>query len=252
MKTKRETKQLFGMGVVFVLLLGSCLAESSQKLRVGNQPGVVETASNDSVFIHMRDYKVYASKFSGNVENGDCGLVNFDIDFGSPENADSGKIKGFRTVSVIKFDTVPRHTLLTAAALELTDSSIVVPNEQLVSSLEQRNTLVGDVYFLFSVHSRQDSLPLHFNLSYNPDYAPPRNEQNQPVYDLFYRVIKEVGASPQPTAPTKYYNAFDLKQLIDATQGDSLFFRIRYARSYNKDTTQINWASSDVYRYGIK
>ncbi|MDR1880467.1 MAG: hypothetical protein LBQ78_06000 [Tannerellaceae bacterium] len=249
---KRDIRNLLGMGMAIVLLLGSCLAESSQKLRVANQPGVIEIAANDSVFIHMREYKVYASKFNQNVENGDCGLVHFDIDFGSPENADSGRIKGFRTVSVVRFDTVPRHTLLTDAAAGLADSSGVVKNEQLVSSLELRSTLVGDVYFLFSVHNRLDSLPLQFNLSYNPGYETPRDENNQPVYDLFYRVIKEVDAPPQSTPLTKYYNAFDLKQLIDATTGDSLYFRIRYARSYNKDTTQINWAASNVYRYRIR
>jgi hypothetical protein len=219
----------------------SCLGDSGQKILIGSYPGVV-LKRNDSAKIYLRGGDViYSSQASASVDDGDCLIVDFTLDYGRPENSDSGRAKGFLTVDAITMTPVPSRQLLNV----WTDTSVVLPAEHVLSSIQERHALIQNRFFLFSEH-RNNSYPLLFELSYKPD-----QERTDRVYDLFLRIRHE-GEPAAAALPALQYNAFDLTDLRNREVGqDSLFFRIHYVQGFNKDSTQINWTSTSAYRFAL-
>jgi hypothetical protein len=230
---------LFCAALTLLSLVTACLGDSGQKVSMGNYPGVV-IKRNDSVKIHLRGNDVvYSPRIATSVDDGDCVIIDFSLDYGRPENADSGRIKGFLTVDVSNVSLVPRQEMNTS----LTDTSLMLPNEHTLASIQQRNVFILNRFFLFTEH-RGDTLPLHFDLSFDPEQVPADK-----VYDLFLRVTKNTEA-PAATQPNIQYNAFNLTDLRNR-ETDSLIFRINYVQSFSRDSTQINWGVTPVYRFGL-
>ncbi|MDR1919691.1 MAG: hypothetical protein LBQ65_08615 [Tannerellaceae bacterium] len=235
-------KKHSSLSVFFLLLLSfvsSCLSEDGQKIALGNYPGVV-VKRNDSIKIYLKGHDVvYSPRAEANVDDGDCVILDFSLDYSKPENADSGKVKGYLTIEITNITPVPSQTLQSV----LTDTSSVLPNEHTLASIQERNAFILNRFFLYSEH-RSDTLPLRFNLSYDPSL--PRMDK---TYDLFLRVSKitDEGSGVQPNIQ---FNAFDLTDL-SRNETDSLFFRINYVQGFNKDSTQINWSSTPVYRFSL-
>ncbi|MDR1356072.1 MAG: hypothetical protein LBJ58_00185 [Tannerellaceae bacterium] len=229
-------------GVLFALLfpfVTSCLREGGQKVLMGNYPGVA-VKRNDSVKIHLKGNDVvYSPQVNSSIDDGDCVIIDFSLDFGTPENSDSGRLKGFLTVDISNVEYVPGHDLRS----ELTDTATILPGEHAVAAIQQRNIFILNRFFLFTEHSA-DTLPLRFELSYDPYRA-----VTDKVYDLFLRVTKisESAAAPQPKTQ---YNAFNLTDLANRTT-DSIVFRINYARGFSRDSTQINWAVTPTYSFAL-
>jgi hypothetical protein len=235
----KKHSALYVISLLLLSLITSCLGDSGQKVSMGNYPGVV-VKQNDSVKIHLKGNDViYSPKVTSNVDNGNCVIVDFSLDFGQPENADSGKIKGFLTVDVTNVTLVPEPEFKTV----LTDTSRMLDNEHTFASIQPRDAFILNRFFLFTQH-RADVLPLTFDLSC--DLEQPLADK---TYDLFLRVIKKAGGA-SAAQPTTQYNAFDLTQLA-ARETDSLFFRIKYVQSFNRDSTQINWAVTPTYRFAL-
>ncbi|MDR1645209.1 MAG: hypothetical protein LBS05_05225 [Tannerellaceae bacterium] len=233
----------YGFFCVFFLLIlslvTSCLGDSGQKIFMGNYPGVV-VKRNDSVKIHLKGGDVvYSSLISADVDDGDGVLIDFSLDYSLPINADSGKVKGFLTVDVSSLTPVPGHDLLAFR----TDTSAVLPHEHTLASIQQRNAFILNRFFLFTEH-RSDTLPLHFELSYDPDQV-----ITDKVYDLFLRVAKEV-ESPSALQLKTQYNTFNISDLSHR-ETDSLLFRIHYVTGFNKDSTQISWVATPIYRFAL-
>ena len=196
---------------------------------------------NDSVKIHLKGHDVvYSSRInSTNVNDGACVIIDFSLDYGIPENSDSGRTKGFFTVDITQLRPVASQDLLAA----LTDTSAVLPNEHTIASMQERSALILNRFFLFTEHSN-DTWPLHFELSYDPG-----RQKTNGIYELFFRVTKIPEATPA-AQPKVQCNAFNLAEL-SKKETDSLIFRINYAQSFNMDSTQINWTSGPVYRFAL-
>jgi hypothetical protein len=229
-------------GVLFAILLPfvtSCLREGGQKVSMGNYPGVA-IKRNDSIKIYLKGNDVvYSPRINSNVENEDCVIIDFILDYDKPENSDSGKIKGFLTVDISNVEFVPSHDLQT----KLTDTAVILSGEHTIASVQQRNAFILNRFFLFTEHPA-DTLPLRFELSYDPYQA-----TTDKVYDLFLRVTKIMESPYAPQLKTQY-NAFNLTDLRNR-ETDSLIFRINYARGFNRDSTQIDWAATPIYRFAL-
>ncbi|MDR1258197.1 MAG: hypothetical protein LBK65_02800 [Tannerellaceae bacterium] len=229
-------------GVLFALLfpfVTSCLREGGQKISMGNYPGVA-IRRNDSIKIYLKGNDVvYSPRISSNVENEDCVIIDFVLDYDLPENSDSGRIKGFLTVDISNVRFVPRHDLKTG----LTDTAVILPGEHTIASVQQRNAFILNRFFLFTEHSA-DTLPLRFELSYDPQQV-----TTDKVYDLFLRVTKIMESPSAPQLKTQY-NAFNFTELTNR-ETDSLIFRINYARAFNRDSTQIDWTATPIYRFAL-
>ncbi len=230
--------------IIISIIVTSCLGESGQTISVVDQMGVVRE-SGDSTYVYIRgNERVYSSGFGNEVDNDDCILFSYNIDFSSAENKDSGRIKGFRTADITRYTPIPRHNLL----MTLSDTSARLDNEITVSSYQKRNALILNNFFFTTEHV-QDSLPLLFNLSCNPEQAKVNASGNK-VYDLFLRVAKNMEADSALQDKVQF-NAYNLDELVRREQ-DSLIFQINYVSSFNKDSTAINWAKTDIYSYSLK
>ena len=83
-----------------VIFVTSCLGDSNQKITIANQPGVAMKSSNE-VKIQLKDsIFIYSSQLSG-VDNGDCLLLKYNLDYSLGANSDSGRQTGFFTVDLI-------------------------------------------------------------------------------------------------------------------------------------------------------
>jgi hypothetical protein len=227
------------LAVLSLLFVISCLGDSGQKIAMGNYPGVV-MKRNDSVKIHLKGNDVvYSPQINATVEDGDCVIIDFSLDYAIPENSDSGKAKGFYTVDISNVTFVPDHGMRNL----LTDTSAILPNEHTIASVQQRSAFILNRFFLFTEH-RADTLPLYFELSCNSEQI-----ATDGVYDLFLRVTKDIESSAV-AQPTTQYNAFNLTDLSNRVN-DSLRFRINYAQGFNRDSTQINWGVTPIYRFAL-
>ena len=230
---------LYAVLAVALAMAVSCMSEGGQKVSVGNYPGVI-VKHGDSAFVYLKGNEViYSATGLQALDDGDCVVMDFLLDYSLPENADSGRVKGFLTVSMKKVTPLPRYPLLAA----LTDTATALPGERVISSVYGQHAFIRDMFFFFTGHAA-DSLPLQFNLSYDPASAPAED-----VYDLYLRVSADAGEA-KASQPQTQANAFLLEEL-SRRETDSLFFRINYVRQFNADSTVISWASTPVYRYSI-
>lgn len=228
-----------------VVFITSCLGDSNQKITIANQPGVV-MKTGDEIKVQLKDsIFIYSSQLSG-VDNGDCLLLKYSLDYGLGVNADSGRQAGFFTVDLNEAAGVPQFTIEN----EL-DTLSMFKNERLIAEIQERYAYILDRLFLYTTHS-VDSFQLqnYFELAYNAKEEPSTtNDNNQPVYNLYLRVFKYTDVEEQRTSnPDKLYiNAFNLSGIAakeKAAGKDSLYLKINYIRSFNKDTTSItDWAS---------
>jgi hypothetical protein len=217
----------------------SCLGEGGDKVSLGNYPGVA-MMRGDSTFVYVKGGDLlFAKSGLSSVMDGECVIIDFTLDRGLKENADSGKVRGFYTVDVKRLATVPQSAL----KVNLTDTAKVLSGERTLSAVYDFNAFVRDKFFLFTSH-RQDSLPLIFEMSCDMPNAVRGN-----VYDLFLRIYPKEGGE-KATQPVTLTNAFDLGEL-SRSETDSLFFRINFPRQFNSDSSVISWASTPVYRIGL-
>jgi hypothetical protein len=228
-----------------VILITSCLGDSNQKITIANQPGVV-IKSGSEIKVQLKDsIFIYSSQLSG-VDNGNCLLLKYNLDYSTGVNADSGRQAGFFTVDLLQASGVPLYTVLN----EL-DTTTMFRSERLIREIQQGYAYILDRLFLYTIHP-VDSFQLQnlFELAYNAKREPSGVDgNNNPVYNLYLRVFKNPGADEQRTAtPDRLFiNAFNLSDIAAKERGagkDSLFLKINYVSSFSRDTSSItDWAS---------
>ncbi|MDR1160966.1 MAG: hypothetical protein LBK45_01380 [Tannerellaceae bacterium] len=228
-----------------VILITSCLGDSNQKITIANQPGVVMKSGNE-VKVQLKDsIFIYSSQLSG-VDNGDCLLLKYNLDYSLGVNADSGRQAGFFTVDLLEANGVPLFPVLT----EL-DTTTTFRSERLIKEIQQGYAYILGRLFLYTIHPvdsfQQQNL---FELAYNAKREPSGvDANNNPVYNLYLRVFKNPNAEEQRTStPDRLFiNAFNLADIAakeQATGKDSLFLKINYISSFSRDTSSItDWAS---------
>ena len=215
----------------------SCLGEGGDKIQVGNYPGVA-AKHGDSTFIYLKGHeRVYAASGANSLNDDDCVLIDFMLDYNRTENADSGRIKGFLTIDLQRAIQVEKYQLLNTA----TDTSQVLPAERALSSVLEQHAFIRNKFFLFTNHPA-DSLPLQFNL-----YCNPASPKTNGAYDLYLRIISRADGAVA-SQPTTSVNAFALDELSNR-ETDSLFFRIHYITNANAG---VNWGSTGEFRFLIE
>jgi hypothetical protein len=228
----------------------SCLGDEGQKITVDSQPGVViKPAGSDTTRVQLKDRTIYDERFGSSVNDGNCVLVKYNIDYGLFANADTGRREGFFKAEILASTIIEPHELYT----EITDTSIVVANEQMLKEIKEVHSIIRNHLFLYTEHP-VDSTELHnlFDLSYNADQVPVVDETIQkPVYNLFLRVVKNNEAGGKVSDPQKIFiNAFDITELLsNYNTTDTLYFRVNFAKSFDKDTLRITSWSNRLFRY---
>jgi hypothetical protein len=229
---------IYIIAAAIVALAASCLGDGGNTIMVGNYPGVVEK-HGDSVYIYLKGNElVYVPRGAGALNHGEAVLIDFLLDHSLPENADSGRIKGYLTIDLQRASSLPQYALTDA----LNDTSKAIQGERMLSSVLAQNAFIRDRFFLYTNHPA-DSLPLQFNM-----YCDLQSPRTDGVYDLYLRISPAEGL---PAAqPLNRAIAFDISKL-SSRETDSLFFRILYVNRINAQAPALSWSSTEVYRFGI-
>ena len=237
---------LYGVWVFWLLMLSSCLGDPATQLTMTNQAGVVVTGYGPGKAVYTKgDMVVSSADFQkANVENGECILFDYSIDYGSMNSMGVGTDTSY--IEAVIYENTIYEVDRWNFYDTLTDTSVVVKNEQLLSSLQARSAYIRGNLFLFAEMSDHPVGQLDsFSLSYDPD----RILDDDRIYNLYLRTIR-MKADTVRGESMIIPCAFNIEALVDEAKKDNaseLKFRVNYAASFGKDSVSINWKSSDIY-----
>lgn len=237
---------LYGVLAFCLVVLSSCLGDPATQLTMANQAGVVVTGYGPGKAIYTKgDIVVSSEDFqNANVENGECILFDYSIDYGTANNMGAGTDTSYIEAIIYEntISEVNRWNLFNT----LTDTSIVSKDELLLSSLQARSAYIRGNLFLFTEMSNHPTNQIDsFSLSYNPDQLLGDDQ----VYSLYLRAIRiesDMTTGQSMIIPCAF-NIEDLVKDAERNNSDELMFRINYANSFGRDSASINWRSSDVF-----
>ena len=181
---------LYGVLAFCLVVLNSCLGDPATQLTMANQAGVVVTGYGPGKAIYTKgDVVVSSEDFqNANVENGECILFDYSIDYGVANNMGAGTDTSY-TEAIIYENTISEVNRWNFYNT-LTDTSIVAKDELLLSSLQARSAYIRGNLFLFTEMSNHPTNQVDsFSLSYDPDNL--LGDDN--IYSLYLRTIKNKG-----------------------------------------------------------
>ncbi|MCD7938299.1 MAG: hypothetical protein LUG98_15685 [Tannerellaceae bacterium] len=248
-----------------ILLFTSCLGEGGHVIELGLQPAVAGI-EDEEIFFYIKDTErvLPSTSSSLNFGAGECALISYKVDLSEQDHTNSVD-GGYYTVTLTTTPTtVPRWS----TGNQLTDTATVLPNEWIISSMESRYGCVRNQLFLYTNLSLPDSLlPVRsFDLSFTPNQTILEDTTLQKNYnvvhgyvcEMFLRVEKFPGEGTvrQPRNTHRDVNAFPVGDLVSTfaqyAEDDSLFVRIKYAKSFNSDSTKLNWGESEAFRIPVR
>ena len=256
-------KKLFlgSLLAVCALLMTSCLDGGSNE-RSGVGYGVIGYSETFKPVIKTGGVPFYAVEVANafnktEIEINDCCVFYYTLNSDIPENSsESLAANGYYTVSVTQYADIPKGY----ANSFVDDTATIIQNEMTTMSIDMSNTgILTDkninMLFLSTIHENYfKDQKQELRLSYNRDQEP-ETVNGDKVYNLFLRVIKTEG-DKSISSTQQLINAFDMNRFIQDFQykeeqdsKKSLKYRINFANSFTKDSTQINWKASEVLTY---
>lgn len=256
MRKMKTGKILYINGTIFSLLaFGSCLGDTDTQLTMANQMGVVTTelpAVGKAIYVKGGDVISSEEFQAANVENEQCILFDYSINYGAAENADEGAALGYMTATI--YDNTITDISQWQLYSTLTDTTRAERGELVLSELQTRTAYIQGMLFLFveiSNHptTQQDS----FSLSYNP--AHPAGDDG--VYELYLRAVRMVSAPDSVRGSSMIIPcAFRIESFIDsvaqAKGTEEVSFRVNYATSFGLDSLSVHFDASDVMTVNIQ
>lgn len=240
---------LYGMMLFLAVAFTSCLGDPATNFTIANAAGVVgqEDIYPEKV-IYVKGGDIISSEDfqSANVATGECILFDYAIDRALGENSNNGQANGYLTATIYTntITEVPQWQL----ANQLTDTTIVLPEEQTISTLQQRFAYIKGKLFLFpEIANHPEAQVDSFALSYNPTQALGEGS----VYNLYLRtmVVDTATASSKTMIVPAAFNIQDFVEgaAVADTETKEVRFRINYAASFTKDTAACVWKQSEVF-----
>lgn len=244
----------FGGAAAALLLLTSCLGDGGSTVVQNTTYGVVELSSKtltNMVCVDNAGTLFYSPELAKDVsvETGDCCILAYTVDHGSPENQNAAA-NGYYTVTKNGYAELDRWPF----NFNLTDTAKIMENEQVIGNIGNAYGYIKGKMFLETLH--KDFLTGQKNkyeLSYNPSAEPEKIDGNR-VYNLYLRTVKMTdGKSPSGNASIP--NAYDLQRFVfsvtsteKAAGAKAIFVRFNYIKEFNKDTTAATWGVSLPYQ----
>ena len=137
-----EKKGLYGIVVLCLLMFSSCLGDPATSLTMANQAGVIATNVGPGKVIYVKGGEVISSESfqKANVEDGECILFDYSINYGATENVDGGSSIGYMNAIIYEntITEVGRWDIYST----LSDTAKVKTNELMLSSLQARSAYI--------------------------------------------------------------------------------------------------------------
>lgn len=238
---------LYGVCVFCLVVLNACLGDPATQLTMANQAGVVVTGYGPGKAVYTKGDVVISSEDfqKANVEDGECILFDYSVDYGLANNMETGTDNAY--IEAVIYENTISEVGRWGFFSTLTDTASVNVNEQLLSSLQARSAYIRGNLFLFADMSNHPENQVDsFSLSYNPDQF----LGDDKVYNLYLRTIRTEADMVTKGESMIIPCAFNIEDLVKEAKKNAfeeLKFRINYAYSFGKDSSSVNWRSSDVF-----
>lgn len=238
----KNKKTIYLLSLLLIVLVStSCLDKGGYELSISFQPAVVKVQEDSQkLFILKNGDKIYSEKHDSdpNVEDGDCGIVDFTWNVSDPAHkVDSS----FYTAATLSFGKLDKFGLKE----NISDTTKVYANEHVVTSFYNKSVLLENNLFLFTEHTGTFDLD-SVDLSYNKNFVPEFKDGKR-VYDLYFRLTGDTIKNSQKEIK---YNVFDISNFIaeksefENEKGkDTLYFRVKYVSSIKTDSVPA-WKTS--------
>ncbi len=232
-----------------LLVLASCLGDPATNVTLSNAAGVVKIGGGkQEKVIHVKGGQIISSDDfqKAEVEDGECILLDYSIDYGAGENANGGAQNGYLTATIYtqRMTKVDKWKLSAA----LSDTVSVQTNEQTISSLQTRCAFIEGNLFLFTqIANHTENQVDSFSLSFNPNQV----SGSERIYELYLRSIVKTQENAKGSAMI-IPGAFDIQELVKKAGGtvsnpQEIKFRVHYVSGFAKDSTQCIWQTSDIF-----
>lgn len=250
-----RNKEIIYLVILFVasILYTSCLDDGGNAITLASQVTVVTKKSGDDrkLLLLKGGKLIYSPDFDKNDEYriGDCALIDFIIDYSDPANANYEQ-DSVITAQIKNNTKLQKYPLDTA----LTDTSMVIDQEVIVTSIYNKSVILEKNLFLFTEHNFSFEVD-SFNLSYNKEKAPDIVDDKR-IYNLYLRMV--MGNDTITKDKEIKYNAINLAEFIEkegakelALKKDTfLYFRINYLSAIRSDST-ASWKASSEYAVNL-
>lgn len=234
-------KDLYWVFAVCLIMLSSCLGDSTTRITVGLQEAVYQVRPSRGLV--LRDGRlIYSSSINSlRADAGNCFLVEYSFDSASPElqNSDSLSVELLGTPAEVPLwtseGTVKSDTLLT--------------DEQYISTIGSRTAYIKGRLFLWPTltepESQVDSFVMHYDTVNWYTTA-----DGFRTYNLYLRAIRksEIPADAD-SVKVPHTEAFDIERFFNkalemetANNAEKLTIAINYVAKPNKDTTAVEWS----------
>lgn len=236
---------LFCLFSIALMLLSSCLGDSATSFTMSNAAGVVDYTEGGVKLIHVKGGEAVSSKEFQQVQidDGTCILFDYSIDYGSGDNVDKGKEKGYMTATIYENTIweVPQFPM----AGQLVDTTAVLDREMSVYGMQERFAYIEGKLFLYLELTNHTAMQVDsFSLSYNP--AQQLDKEN--VYDLYLRAINKEKNEGDESRNMLVPCSFDIKDFVDQSIKDkTVKFRVNYVSGFNSDTTACKWKATEIF-----
>lgn len=250
-----KKRELYSIFIVCLLMLSSCLGDTNTRITMGQQEAVYQVRPSKGFYIKDGRF-LYGSDLSVNGDGGDCFLIEYSFDSSAPELQESDSLQ-------IELIGNPVSVPLWPLDNQWTDTTKVLKNEVLTESFQRRNTYIRGRLFLWSNHTETEAEQDSFMLSYNPANLYTTQDDGQRIYNLYFRVIKQVtdtgegdsgeegdnaATGNEKKVKVLSLNAFNIQNFFDKAKtieqekgGQLVNIAVNYASAYNKDTTACLW-----------
>lgn len=245
-----KKKELYSVFAVCLMMLSSCLGDTNTQITVGEQEAVYQVQPDRGLII--KDGRLlYSSQISSlSADGGDCFLVEYSFDSSSPQlqNSDSLSVTLMSTTEVDLWNLDDKPS-----------GDAVLEDEQLTSSIQKRMAYIRGRLFLWTNLREPRSQRDSFIMSYDPANMF-ETADGKRTYNLYLRAVKKAVDEGDETAIALYYpNAFNIEEYFneirakeEAQGGDTLRIAVKFASRFNKDTTQVEWTTSDPFEFPLK
>lgn len=238
-----------------LLLLTSCLGESDNRYsRSGFAVAGVSEKTYQTV-LYTSSGIMYSPSVSSQVVNGACYLVNYEVDFGAPENADISAT-GYYTATIAIMDEITKGE---AVFYNAPDTTELLPNEQPLKNVtgfsgDVGGYLEGNLFLQATIDMLKDQknrYTLYWDRSKEPTTV-----EGISTYSLFLRAVKTADGTGAGVTSYADVRAFDIKTVLEsvnraeeAKDSNSFNLKINYLNTINeKDSTNLKWSS---FTYGF-
>ncbi len=236
----------YAISLLLAFALVSCMGESGEVYTYGSQAGVVRLTPEKVIQLRS-GIQITSSDFQNQaVGDGDCCLVDYQVNFSSPENKDS--IYQVDILNYLPVKNWPLNPEPDTLAVRLDESYLDVSIE--------RGIYVDGYFFLYPeykkyYHTQTDS----FSISYDPKAEPVLDEiTGLRCLQLYLRSTSSYQADDTVfTTSTVVPQAFHIKDFIENAvdkgyvSGDSLNFRLVYPEYFSEGSAVYSWKYSDIY-----